>query len=407
MKGYKHIVLLLSLAIYAWFIGCYVFVLLGLSVIVMMTYRLPQNMNILIPACFLVLGFVLMKYAFPQSYVSLPIGYSVFSFSCISFLVDYKKSKHKCRVKGVDLLCYLFFFPKMLCGPLVKFAPFQKQIESPAFPDKIATYQIFKILVFASFCKFCIADSISWIVSADNLGVNAWIASVIFAIQLYFDFYAYSLFAIGFASLLGIQLPCSFKSPYRADSLKDFWHRWNITVSAWLKEYIYIPLGGNRHRNSYRKSFNVITTFFVSGIWHGASLPFILWGILHGILYNMERIINNVIRNRISRLLYRFLILVAIMLLWQFFRLNTSQELVTFFSSLLHYAPMDVTILLYMIVSSCVLLLIDSKQVKSLIFSTTSDRIFIYKEVALLSGLLFTTILFHSNSQINFFYFKF
>lgn len=405
---YKHTLLLTSLAVYTWFVGWYVLVLLFLAGVVLAAYTLPKKLNLWIPIVCLIVGFVAMKYLYSSATIKLPIGYSVFAFSCISFLVDYSRKLNKNKENVLDVLCYLFFFPKMLCGPIVRFYPFQEQLNSASKPGKSVIYQAFKIGVFALFCKFCIADNLSWAVTTPTHGFNTLFSSIVFAFQLYLDFFAYSNFAIAFALIVGIDLPISFNSPYRAATFRDFWHRWNITVSEWLKDYIYIPLGGSRNVSNVRVKLNILATFLVSGLWHGATLPFLLWGAIHGLLVMAERgLVRFIQRSRLIKLAYRLLVFLAVALLWQLFRLERISDLLTYCHNLFSWVPISLPLLISLAAAGLAVWLMDSQAVKRLVFSTSTDRHFVYREVTLTCSMLAMTILFYSQPTINFFYFKF
>ena len=405
---YKHTLLLTSLAVYTWFVGWYVLVLLFLAGVMLAAYNLPKKLNLWIPIISLIVGFVAMKYLYSSATIKLPIGYSVFAFSCISFLVDYSRKEAKNKENVLDVLCYLFFFPKMLCGPIVRFYPFQEQLNSASKPGKSEIYQAFKIGVFASFCKFCIADNLAWAVTTPTCGLNALFSSIVFALQLYLDFFAYSNFAIAFALLVGIDLPISFNSPYRAATFRDFWHRWNITVSEWLKDYIYIPLGGSRNVSRARVQLNILATFLVSGLWHGATLPFLLWGAIHGLLVIAERgLVRSIQRSRMIKLAYRLLVFLAVALLWQLFRLERISDLLTYCHNLFLWAPISLPLVIFLAAAGLAIWLVDCQAVKRLVFSTSPDKHFVYREVTLTCSMLAMTILFYSQPTINFFYFKF
>lgn len=404
----KYITILISLAIYAWFVGWCVFALLGISGVVLLSYRLPKKWNLLIPLTCLIAGFILMKYLLSNMGKAVPIGYSVFMFNCISFLVDYSKEGNKDKVNSLDLLCYLFFFPKMLCGPFIKFSSFQAQLNKWIKPSITNVYRAFKISVFAAFCKFAIADNLSVVVASQSYGINTFFGSVLFALQLYLDFYAYSNFAIALALLFGIELPTSFNTPYRSVSFRDFWGRWNITISEWLKEYIYIPLGGNRVKNRFRNVFNTLTTFIVSGLWHGASLPFILWGGLHGLLVITERLLIHRLESRyLLRYAYNFFVFISVAMLWQLFRMDNFGDLRLYLSRLFTYAPLDLAVLAYVATIGIVVWSIDSQAIQKLVFMVSNEKQYVYREVSLVCGLLTATILLSLQPSINFFYFRF
>ncbi|MBQ4367103.1 MAG: hypothetical protein II786_03365, partial [Muribaculaceae bacterium] len=299
-------------------------------------------------------------------------------------------------------------FPKMLCGPIVRFYPFQEQLNSASKPEKSVIYQAFKIGVYASFCKFCVADNLSWAVTAPTCGLNTLFSSIVFAFQLYLDFFAYSNFAIAFALMVGVDLPVSFNSPYRAATFRDFWHRWNITVSEWLKDYIYIPLGGSRNVSNARVMLNVLATFLVSGLWHGATLPFILWGIIHGLFVMIERgLIVYLKQNRAIKLFYSTMVFLVVALLWQLFRLEGMSDLLMYCRNLFSWAPISLPLVIYLAAAGLAVWLVDCQAVKQLVFSTSTDRHFVFREVTLTCSMLAMTIFFYSQPTINFFYFKF
>ncbi len=407
---YKYAILLISLGIYTWFVGAYVAILLLLAAIVIIVSGFSTSKWLLsFPIISIIIGFAVMKYLTPSNSYSLPIGYSVFAFTCISYIVDSTRTASKANNKPIDVLCYLFFFPKMLAGPIVRFSDFKRQLNSCKTPSKTELYLALKILIFASFCKFVLADNLSGITAYENYGINSWLSTIMFAFQLYLDFYAYSNYAISFALLVGIKLPESFNSPYQAATFNDFWHRWNVTVSLWLRDYIYIPLGGNRCNSRWRVYSNILLTFLVSGLWHGATLPFLLWGILHGIFVITERIVlrKKEIESKLLRFLYGCYVFCIISLLWQLFKLDGLGPLIKWMKSLFVMAPISDQVIWISIVTMLTTYLIDNKMVKRLIFSSSNKELFVYKEVALLCTMSFLVLLFHSQPNINFFYFKF
>lgn len=406
---YKYAIFLISVGIYTWFVGSYIGILLLLAATVIIASSFSSKWVFSIPILALVVGFVLLKYLTPSQSLSLPIGYSVFAFTCISYIVDISRADAKVPSKIIDVLCYLFFFPKMLAGPIVRFADMQKQFETCKAPSKMNLYTAFKILIYASFCKFVLADNLCIVTASESYGLNALLSTFLFAIQLYLDFYAYSNYAIAFALLVGIKLPESFNSPYRASTFREFWHRWNMTVSSWLKDYVYIPLGGNKCRSQLRVYTNIMLTFFVSGLWHGASFPFLLWGLLHGLFVITERLIigKKGIENRFVKRFYRYCVLFVISLLWQLFKMDGLESCVRWAETLLIAAPVSIPVLWISIITILIVNFLDSKIAKQLVFSTSEKDLFVYKEVAFVCVMLFSVLLFHGQPNINFFYFKF
>jgi alginate O-acetyltransferase complex protein AlgI len=400
----------MSIGIYTWFVGSYIWILLLLAVLVIITSGSTSKWVLFIPILSLIAGFVALKYnTTSPNTLSLPIGYSVFAFTCISYIVDTAHNNTKEKKIPIDVFCYLFFFPKMLAGPIIRFADMQNQLNTCKVPTRKELYTAFKIIVYASFCKYVLADNLNIVTDYENYGPNAWLSTFLFAFQLYLDFFAYSNYAIAFALLVGINLPESFNSPYRAATFRAFWKRWNITVSSWLKDYVYIPLGGNKKGNKWRIYANIILTFIVSGLWHGATFPFLLWGVLHGFLVIMERILfrESVIANQVLRNIYRWFVFVIASLLWQLFRIEGMDSFFEWIGRLFTLNPINYSILAITIVTFLTVYLLDCKIVKHLIFSTSDNKIFVYREVAFVCALFFLVILFHSQPQINFFYFKF
>jgi len=352
------------------------------------------------------MGYILMKYAYPDSDIKLPIGYSVFAFSGISFIVDSSKADKRSQ-NTLDVLCYLFFFPKMLCGPLVRFSDFSSQLNKASVPTSTALYKAFKIFVYAAFCKFVVADMLAQSTSCPLAGLNAWMSIIIFSVQLYLDFFAYSNFAIAFAIICGINLPNSFVAPYSSKTFTEFWRRWNITVSQWLKDYVYIGLGGNR-KSTLRTKQNILLTFFVSGLWHGASLPFIIWGLLHGALVVEEKVLlAHINKNKIIAHCYQAFVLVSVFLLWQLFRFSSISELTQFGNVLLLSASIDSSIVISTLCAILIVPMIDNRKLQLLVFDIPETTKGICYEVSAICLLFVLTILFMRSPSINFFYFKF
>ena len=405
-RTYKYLILASSLALYAWFVGWYVFALLFLSIVIIASNSLKNWLRLTLPITSLVLGYILMKYAYPDSDIKLPIGYSVFAFSGISFIVDSSKANKRSQ-NTLDVLCYLFFFPRMLCGPLIRYTDFSSQLNNASFPTSTALYKAFKIFVYAAFCKFVVADMLALSTSCPIAGLNAWMSIIIFSVQLYLDFFAYSNFAIAFAIICGINLPNSFVAPYSSKTFTEFWRRWNITVSQWLKDYVYIGLGGNR-KSTLRTKQNILLTFFVSGLWHGASLPFVVWGLLHGALVIVEKaLLAHFNNNKIFTYCYQVFVLVSVFLLWQLFRFPSMSELTQFGNVLLQSASIESSIVISTLCAILIVPMIDNRKIRHLVFDIPKTTKGICYEVSTVCLLFVLTILFMRPPSLNFFYFKF
>ena len=219
--------------------------------------------------------------------LALPIGISFYIFQTISYLVDVYKGDIRAEKNFGIYAVYISFFPKVMQGPIERGKKLLPQLYTPrTFQFDQASYGL-KLMAWGYFKKLVLADGLSVYVNQvyndlpDYKGFSLVLATFFFAIQLYCDFSGYTDIALGSAKILGINLTQNFKAPYFASSIKDFWGRWHISLSSWLRDYIYIPLGGNRV-GKIRHAINIMITFLVSGLWHGASWNYILWGGIHG-----------------------------------------------------------------------------------------------------------------------------
>lgn len=227
-------------------------------------------------------------------HIILPVGISFYTFSAISYLVDVKREKTEAR-SFVDVALYLSFFPKLTSGPIQKSCDFFSQIDRNRKVGWNSFSYGIQIFVFGLFKKIVLADRLS--VFVDQVyktplafgSLTVLLAVVAYSFQIYFDFSGYSDMAIGVAKILGIDLPRNFNLPYLAHNVTELWKRWHITLSEWLQEYLYIPLGGNR-KGTVRTYLNLILTMVIGGLWHGASWTFIIWGTLHGLALAVHKL---------------------------------------------------------------------------------------------------------------------
>ncbi len=264
----------------------------------------------------------------PLLHLALPLAISFFTFQQIAYLVD----SYKGETKEYDLLNYMVFvsfFPQLIAGPIVHHKEMMPQFEDQS--NKSVNYKNITtgIFIFAIglFKKTVIADSLSPYVAQGfdfmpELGfLEAWSTTLAYAMQLYYDFSGYTDMAIGSALLFNIRLPINFNSPYKATSIQDFWRRWHITLSRFLRDYIYIPLGGNR-KGRFRTYYNLFITFLIGGIWHGAGWTFVFWGFLHGIGMVIHRIWKELGMN-MNKYLAWFVTFFFVNITWVFFRAKT------------------------------------------------------------------------------------
>lgn len=238
------------------------------------------------------LCFFKYKYIFLGSGISFaiddlmaPVAISFFVFQQVSFLVDAYKGKIG-RVLFLDYLYYVTFFPKMVSGPITRYERLMSGSETRLDSSKLITGLM--LLSIGLYKKIVLSSIFAQVANAGYAAevplklVESWVTSLSYTMQIYYDFSGYSDMAIGSALILGVSLPANFNSPYKAVNIRDFWNRWHISLSTWLRDYVYIPLGGSRH--GYPRTLaNLLITFAISGAWHGATINFILWGVLHGV----------------------------------------------------------------------------------------------------------------------------
>lgn len=225
---------------------------------------------------------------------AIPIGISFYSFQAIGYLVDVYKQRIPAERNFLDYALFVSFFPQILSGPISKASDLLPQIKSKRAFDEAKAIQGLKWLLWGMFLKTVMADRLGLYVDSvyNNYqyqsGISCLIASFMYTMQIYGDFAGYSLMAIGVGRLMGFDLVNNFNRPYFATSITEFWKRWHISLTRWLTTYIYIGLGGNRC-SKIRQYINIIITFVVSGIWHGANWTFIIWGLMHGVLQCFEK----------------------------------------------------------------------------------------------------------------------
>ena len=400
----KIALLFLSIACYVYFTQWNVVYFLFLAFFVVCSNHINnatiRKMFALVTIVSLIAGFLLFKSATING--NMILGYSVFAFCGISFVIDQYKTMQKYHV--IDTLLYLFFFPKMLAGPIVQVDDFVERLAQNTM-SKLCFYQGIKLLIYACFLKFIVADIV---LSFDmtGIGVNLFMQTIIWGIRFYLDFYAYSLMAVGLGLLVGIRLPYNFDNPYSALTFRDLWHRWNITLTQWLGKYVYIPLGGSMC-SATNTCLNIVLTFIVSGLWHGITLPFVLWGFCHGILVCLERICFGYSKKMPLKWLYRLFVILATMFLWQLFRLTDLKQVSDFAIQLCTLAAIDRNLFIYVVFASLLLYAIESPIVKCLMLGNENSRSHIICEVSILTVMLAALVLCPLHYTFNFFYLKF
>jgi alginate O-acetyltransferase complex protein AlgI len=220
--------------------------------------------------------------------LTLPLGVSFVTFTLTAYIVDIYRGKFSGATRPLTVLAYVLFFPHLIAGPILRPIELIPQLEHPRRKKSLLPTAAIAVFTIGLVKKLVFADTIAALVDAAYAhggalsGPEALMAMYGFSVQIYCDFSGYTDMAIGLAMLLGIRLPNNFRQPYCADSIVQFWRRWHMTLSFWLRDYLYIPLGGNRHGRLHEIR-NIIITMALGGLWHGASFNFVIWGLLHGI----------------------------------------------------------------------------------------------------------------------------
>ncbi len=259
-------------------------------------------------------------------HVILPVGISFYTFQIISYIVDVHRGTVPAGRGLVDVAAYVSLFPQLVAGPIVRYKEIAHQFRYRDHGWETFVPGVRRFMIGLA-RKVLIADAVAPIANAvfaasDPSLTAAWLGTLAYAVQIYFDFAAYSDMAIGLGRMLGFRLPENFNMPYRSGSVTEFWRRWHMTLSAWLRDYLYIPLGGNR-LGSGRTLVNLMTVMVLGGLWHGAAWSFVAWGAWHGIWLIGERLLFGDGATRMRSVPYRIVTLLTIMVGWVVFRADS------------------------------------------------------------------------------------
>lgn len=264
--------------------------------------------------------------------IILPVGISFYTFQTLSCVLESYYGKQKPVESHLDFALYVAFFPQLVAGPIIRVEDIVPQFKEPKYFDYnklcwglfLFTLGLFQKMVIADTLLSPISDSVFNFEGLPNI-LDSWIGVFAFSGQIFCDFAGYSTCAIGISLCLGFTLPDNFKSPYGALGFSDFWKRWHITLSTWLRDFLYIPLGGNR-KGEVRTIVNLFITMLLGGLWHGANWTFVIWGFLHGLYLVIERFVKSIFKNSTLKdnvLVKLFLIILTYILVcvaWVFFR---------------------------------------------------------------------------------------
>lgn len=274
--------------------------------------------------------------------IALPLGISFFTFQKISYLVDVHRRDSPPARTLVDYLLFVYLFPQLIAGPIVRYKDLGSQIIDRTANENWA----FRLGGFYRFIiglskKVLIADALDPLVRAAFEGtevgaMGSWLALLAYAMQIYFDFSGYSDMAIGLGRMIGFRFPENFNWPYLARGFRDFWHRWHITLSTWMRDYLYIPLGGNR-LGAARTWTNLWLVFLLSGLWHGASWNFVIWGAWHGLFIVVDRFTG--VFRKTPPFVSTPVTFLLVLLGWVWFRAETLGDALLYFQHLMDFEP--------------------------------------------------------------------
>lgn len=342
-----------SLLFYAWGEPVYVFLMLGCVLVNYVMGRIISvakhgkaalavgiACNILILSTFKYMSFLAqilcgIGITVPDPHISLPIGISFYIFQSISYLVDVYRREAPAQRRFGDLLLYISMFPQLIAGPIVRYNTVAREINSRRMSRKDFADGSYRFLIGLG-KKVILANQLSEIADlflAGNVGAlsvyGAWIGIIAFTLQIYFDFSGYSDMAIGMGRCLGFHFNENFRHPYCCNTITDFWRRWHISLGSFFRDYVYIPMGGNRRH----QAFNILTVWFLTGLWHGASWNFIFWGVYFGVIVMLEKYtVLRVVRWIPSPLLHVYS-LVLVVIGWGIFYFDDFSRMTQFFAA--------------------------------------------------------------------------
>ena len=342
-KKYKNIILLIaSLLFYLYGEPKYVFLMIAeiiiayIGAILIDKYK-NQSKNILIITLFIhVFLLIIFKYTdfiiqtindisnanIKLLNIALPIGISFYTFQIISYVIDVYNGKVKVQKNIINLATYVSLFPQLVAGPIVRYQTVEKELDDRVHSFNNFAYGIRRFSIGLA-KKVLIANALGELctkafVLNETTVIFYWIFGISYMLQLYFDFSAYSDMAIGLGRIFGFNFPENFNYPYISKSITEFWRRWHISLGTWFKDYVYIPLGGNRD-GKYKQIRNILIVWLLTGIWHGANWTFLIWGLLFGIILIIEKIFLNKFMEKLPSFIKRIYVLFIVMILFIIF----------------------------------------------------------------------------------------
>jgi len=286
--------------------------------------------------------------------IILPVGISFYTFQTLSYTVDIYKKKFKPTNDIIAFFAFVAFFPQLVAGPIERASHLLPQFFKKYTFNYAQVKSGLLLMLWGLFKKMVIADRLAAVVNetynnvGDYYGIEFFIATIFFAFQIYCDFSGYSDIAIGISRTMGFDLMKNFERPYFSKSITEFWRRWHISLSTWFRDYVYIPLGGSRN-GKYRTYFNLFMVFFISGIWHGAAMTFVVWGAIHGIIIVLEKATNTqrkaffqkikLDQSKVSgKLVFMAVTFAIVCFAWIFFRANSIKDSMVIVSKIFSFS---------------------------------------------------------------------
>ena len=339
VKAKNAILLTASLVFYGWGEPVYVLLMAGMTLVNyaaalaidardgaarQRALALAVALNLGALAVFKYAGFIALTLGLPVPRIPLPLGISFFTFHCLSYLIDTYRRRFPANRDVTQVALYIALFPQLIAGPIVRYKTIAKRLAVRRHSLGRASAGM-RIFIIGLAQKLLIADPIAPLADAvfDHAKapglIEAWLGAGAYALQIYFDFAGYSTMAIGLGVIFGFTLPRNFATPYASASITEFWRRWHISLSTWFRDYLYIPLGGNRGP-AWKTWRNLIVVFLLCGLWHGAAWTFVLWGAWHGAFLVLERAGLGRLLSRLPRPIGWAYALAAVTLGWVLFR---------------------------------------------------------------------------------------
>lgn len=353
--------------------------------------------------------------------IVLPIGISFYTFQIISYEVDVYRGKVKASKNLIDFMTYVFLFPQLIAGPIVRYESVNKELKERKVSFENFSYGVNRFVI-GLFKKIVIANNIgeltNILTSSSEVSVLLyWILGISYMLQIYFDFSGYSDIAIGIGRMIGFNFPENFNYPYIASNVTDFWRRWHITLSSWFRDYVYIPLGGNRV-STLKHIRNILIVWMFTGLWHGASWNFIIWGLYFGIILIIEKYFLNNILNKLPKIIGNIYTLFIVMISFIIFSSEDLNSSFIVIKGLFSFNSIDLynNFILYYIRSYGFIilfgLLFSTPLIKNIINKLKSNKILSYiinvlEIILVLIILLVVTSMLIDSSYNPFLYFRF